>query len=317
MTIRDAIDDYATWQEARGDSAPHRGECARILRLLADRLAGADAAEVTAEDLRGILAAVRERPGLRGRRRVSDHTVFAYWRTFAAFFAHLERSGAIARNPRAGVPKPRVEDSLVRPFTDEQVRKLLAQPDLETFAGLRDACLMVFLLDTGCRVSEVLGLTFDGLDLERRSARVLGKGRKECAVPFGPVALAWLERYLERRRRSDATDLVFVNQYGERLTRHAVARRVAAYGSRAGLRGVRASPHTFRHTFAVQWLVGDGDYKGDACSLQRVLGHSSQQMTQRYVRFTGEQLSELHQRLSPASRLAGPPRPPEPRRKRL
>ena len=109
---------------------------------------------------------------------------------------------------------------------------------------------------------------------------------------------------------------MFVNQYGERLTASALGHRFAAYGRQAGLRGVRVSPHTFRHTFAVNWLLGRGDYKSDSISLQKILGHTTPAMTQRYVHFAGEDLRKLHDRLSPTDQIATPP-PALERRKRL
>jgi site-specific recombinase XerD len=237
MKLTEAIRDYLAFQEARGDAPCHRREYARMLALLTAELGDPDLEAVSTDDLREFIGRVRERPGLKGRRTVSGHTVFAYHRTLAAFFRRAAEDGRLSRSPMERVPKPRVEEALVRPFTEDQIAKLLAQPDPETFAGLRDAALMCFLLDTGCRLSEALSLTLDNLDREKRTARVMGKGRRERAVPFGPVTLAWLERYLERRLQSAATDLVFVNGYGERLTRHALSRRIAAYGRRAGIRG--------------------------------------------------------------------------------
>lgn len=307
MTLIEAISDYHSYQEARGDSLSHQKECTRILQSLANHVGEQPLGDVTAEQIRSYIGAIRMRRGVKGRQQVSDLTVFAYYRTLAAFFRYLETHELIVGNPMKRVPKPRIGDYLIQPFSDEQIKKLLAQPDVTTFTGLRDCTLMCFLLDTGCRISECLMLTLDDLDVPRRVARVLGKGKRQRDVPYGVHTAAWLECYLERRRKSVTTDLVFVNEYGERLTRHAASRRIAAYGRQAGLRGVRVSPHTFRHTFGVNWLLGDGEYKGDALSLQRILGHSTSAMTQRYVHFTSQDLGKLHTRLSPANRLVQQP----------
>jgi integrase/recombinase XerD len=307
MQLSAAIRNYTAFQEARGDTLTHRKECARILTLLQDRLGDLDIVVITADDLREFLTAVRSRPGAKGRRHVSDLTVFAYHRTLAAFFNQLVRQELIARNPMQYVPKPKTGQYLIKPLSEDQVQKLLAQPDTSSFAGLRDLVLMLFLLDTGCRISEALSLTLDSLDLESRTARVVGKGARQRDVPFGRTTRAWIERYLERRQGSAAFPNVFVNQYGEPLTRFAVNRRLADYGRRAGLRGVRVSPHTFRHTFGINWLLGTGEYKGDTISLQKLLGHTTPAMTQRYVHLTGQDLSKLHDRLSPADRLIEPP----------
>jgi len=251
MQLSAAITAYARFQEARGDAASHRRDCARVLALLRQQLVGPELAEVTSDDLRDFMITVRQRPGNNGHRPVTDATLCAYYRTLRAFFRWVQESGWIGRDPMRGVPKPKVGEYLIRPFSEEQVKKLLAQPDPETFTGLRDVTLMCFLLDTGCRISEALALTAEEWNLELRSARVLGKGTKERVVPFGVTTRAWLDRYLERRKESALTPYVFVNQYGERLTASAMGHRFAAYGRQAG---VRVSPHTFRHTFAVNWL---------------------------------------------------------------
>jgi integrase/recombinase XerD len=174
---------------------------------------------------------------------------------------------------------------------------------------------MAVLLDTGVRISEVLNARLDDLDLERQLLRVMGKGNKERIVPFGEKTAEWLEQYLAKRQKSVATDYLFVNQFGERLRRESVTQRFVAYGKKAGIEGVRVSPHTFRHTFGVTWLVGGGEFKGDTLSLQRILGHSTPAMTQKYVNFANEDLRKLHARLSPADRIMESP--PEGKRRKL
>jgi integrase/recombinase XerD len=316
MKLSLAIQEHQAFQLSRGDAESHRRDCARVLNFLQEALGDLELTQITGDDLREFQTTVRQRPGKRGKAQVSDLTVLAYYRVLSAFFHRLEEEGQLASNPMRPVPRPKVGQYLIRPFSEEQVKKLLEQPDLASFTGLRDAALMCFLLDTGLRISECLSLTFDALDLPRRTARVLGKGKKERIVPFGARTLAWVERYLERRRQSDDTPFVFVNQYGEQLTANAMSHRIAGYGRKAGMRGVRVSPHTFRHTFSVNWLLGNGEYKGDTLSLQAILGHSTPAMTQRYVHLAGQDLRKLHDRLSPVDQLIAPP-PPAERRRRL
>lgn len=315
MKLSAAIQEHASFQEARGDAASHRRDCLRVLTRLQEHLGDLELHEITVEDLREFQTAVRKRPGRKGKPQVSDLTVLAYHRALSAFFNRLEAEETLPVNPMRRVPRPKVGQYLVKPFTEEQLKKLLEQPDVGTFTGLRDMALMCFLLDTGCRIAEVLSLTLEELDLERRTATVLGKGKKERLVPFGARTLAWLERYLEKRWQSDACPNVFVNQYGEPLTVNAMSHRIAQYGRRAGLRGVRVSPHTFRHTFSVNWLLGNGQYKGDTLSLQTILGHSTPAMTQRYVHLAGQDLRKLHDRLSPVDQMVAAP--PSERRRRL
>lgn len=314
-SLRGHIGRYSQHQETRGDTPAHRRESARILSQLEAHLPRLPIESITAEELQQFLSGVRRRPGLKGRQTVSAFTVAAYHRTLAAFFTHLERTRVLVQSPMRNVPRPKTGHYLVRPFSESQIKELLSQPDPKTFIGLRDITLMTFLLDTGCRISEVLRLTRADVNLERRLVIVMGKGTRERVVPFGEVTLAWLQRYLTKRETDSRTDLVFVNQYGEKLGRTAAAQRIAEYGRRAGLRDVRASPHTFRHTFGVNWLMGNDGYKGDTLSLQRILGHSSPSMTQHYVHLVGEDLGKLHERLSPANRIASPP--PSDRRHRI
>jgi integrase/recombinase XerD len=308
MKLSDSSSEYGHFQEARGDSPSHRKESLRVLRLLQGHVGDRDVGEITPDDLQAFIITVRRRHGLKGRKTVSDLTVFAYHRALAAFFNHLCRREAVASNPMRHVPKPKVRQQVIQPFDEAQLRALLAQPDLKTFVGLRDATIMTFLLDAGCRISECLALTFEAVDLEGRTARIAGKGGKDRIVPFGVRTRAWLERYLEKRAQDGGSQLLFVNQFGEKLTRNGMWQRIELYGRKAGLKGVRTSPHTFRHTFAVSWLVGNDDYKGDALSLQTILGHSSPEMTKRYVSFANKDLGKLHDRLSPADRTGFLPR---------
>ena len=314
MKLSEAIRDHLAFQEARGDSQCHQRDCLRVLTKFQEHVGDLELSEVTVEDLREFQTAIRQRPGRKGK--LSDHSVLAYHRALSAFFNRLEADEVLTRNPMRRVPRPKVGQYLVRPFTEEQLKKLLEQPDAATFTGVRDLALMCFLLDTGCRIAECLSLTVEELDLGRRLVRVLGKGKKERQVPFGARTRAWLERYLEKRQRSDASPYVFVNQYGEQLTVSAMSHRIAQHGRRAGIRGVRVSPHTFRHTFSLNWLVGNGEYKGDTLSLQKILGHSTPAMTQRYVHLAGSDLRKLHDRLSPADQIVAAP-PPTERRRRL
>lgn len=230
MLLAHALTAYTAFQEARGDSPSHRRDCARVLKTLHERLGDVELHEITGDDLREFQTAIRQRPGRKGKAQVSDLTVLAYHRTLSAFFTWLEGEELLLVNPMRRVPRPKVGQYLIRPFTEEQLKQLLAQPDVATFTGLRDVALMCFLLDTGCRIAECLSLTLEELELERRVARVLGKGKKERLIPIGLRTRAWLEQYLEKRRQSDASPYVFVNQYGERLTVNAMSHRIADYG---------------------------------------------------------------------------------------
>jgi site-specific recombinase XerD len=160
MFLSQSIDDYRRAQEARGDSVSHRKQCACILASLLARLGDVPIADVQPAELRDFLAEMRRRPG-RKNGRVSDHTISAYHRTLAAFFRYAYDEGWIRPNPMAKVPKPKLPQELVRPFSEDQLRRLLATPNTARFTGLRDVAMMTLLLDTGARISEVLNARLD------------------------------------------------------------------------------------------------------------------------------------------------------------
>ena len=123
-------------------------------------------------------------------------------------------------------------------------------------------------------------------------------------VPFGASVRSALSSYLARRADVE-TKQVFVNQYGEPITRHGVAYMLRERGKAAGITGVRLSPHTLRHTFARTWLLNGGD----AMSLQKMLGHSSLEMVRNYVNLAASDVSAIHRNVSPADRIAGSAKP--------
>ena len=139
------------------------------------------------------------------------------------------------------------------------------------------------LLDTGVRASELVGLTLDctWLDPDDSYLKVMGKGRKEREVPLGRTARTALRRYITRYRkpRTAAEQHVFLGRTGEPLQVSGLEQIVRPIGQRARIKGVRCSPHTFRHTFACQYLLAGGDiYK-----LSRIMGHTSVKVTEKYL----------------------------------
>src|SRR5687768_5378643 len=138
MRLSTAIEEHGAFQEARGDSLSHRRDCRRVLQKLQEFLGDRLLDEITTDDLRDFISNVRRRPGHKGRAQVSDLTVQAYYRVVNAFFNRLEADDRLLKNPMRRVPKPKVAQYLIRPFTQEQLQKLLEQPDLNTFTGMRD-----------------------------------------------------------------------------------------------------------------------------------------------------------------------------------
>jgi len=193
-----------------------------------------------------------------------------------------------------------------------QVGALLQQPDRDHFIGLRDYCFLLLLLDTGMRLSEALGLRLADVDLDGATVTVLGKGNKERRLGLSPRLLADLKPYL-RKRAAALTALglpdarwVFPNDVGGRLSAKAIQQRLRLYGQTAGIDGVRVSPHTLRHTYAVSFVRSGGD----PFTLQKVLGHTSLETTRRYVELADDDVLRRQRELTPLATMNLGLRPP-------
>jgi len=233
-------------------------------------------------------------------RNAKHGTVDGSFRALKTFFGYLHTEGYLPRNPMAGVARPRGVSAAVHALTAAQAQALLGAPNRKTWAGLRDYTLMVLMLDAALRVSEALGLALCDVDLGEGLLAVMGKGRKARQVPVGRVARRALVRWLQCRGDVPGQDLVFCTRTGDRVERRLVERRVSDYGRKAGISGVRVSPHTLRHTAATMYLRQGGN----PLYLQRLLGHSTLAMTNRYLQAVGaDDLRNAHRTASPMDGL--------------
>jgi len=189
----------------------------------------------------------------------------------------------------------------------EQVERLLNSPKISSNAGLRDRTILETLFSTGLRVSELVSLNRDQVDLERKEFGVKGKGNKLRVVFLSDTAAQWIERYLQARkdnfkplfiRYSGAVD---TQKNGEkmRLTARSIERIVAKYAKRSGL-PIEVTPHTLRHSFATDLLIGGADIR----SVQEMLGHESIRTTQVYTHVTNRHLRDVHKAFHARNRQA-------------
>lgn len=184
-------------------------------------------------------------------------------------------------------------------LTEEELQRIFAQPDLSTPAGLRDRAIMELLFSSGLRVSELVGLDRDHINLKRREFMVRGKGQKDRPIFISPEAAKWIEHYLHKR--TDTTRPLFVRYSGmkkvdtsgnfHRLTVRSVQRLVARYALMAGITK-HVSPHTLRHSFATDLLMNGADLR----SVQALLGHSNIATTQIYTHVTDPHLKSVHEK---------------------
>ncbi|HSX31745.1 MAG TPA: tyrosine-type recombinase/integrase, partial [Candidatus Saccharimonadales bacterium] len=173
------------------------------------------------------------------------------------------------------------------------------QPDTDTLGGLRDRAILELLFSSGLRVSELVGLDKDHVNLKRREFTVRGKGQKDRPIFISPEAATWLEKYLEKR--DDTVRPLFVRYSGKkavdlsgnfhRLTARSIQRLVSNYALRAGITK-HVSPHTMRHSFATDLLMNGADLR----SVQAMLGHSNIATTQIYTHVTDPHLKDIHER---------------------
>lgn len=238
-------------------------------------------------------------------------TVDCVYRIMRTFWAFLHRDGLVLVDPMTKVERPRRERRFAKPVTEEQLKLLLEAIDTDDVLGQRDHALMLFLADTGLRITEALSLNLGDLDWTSGSAVVLGKGGKERRVAFGQVARKVLTAWLQRRGAAESQDPLWVNRYGNRMRRDNFRQRMKVYSKRAGIATPRLSPHALRHFFALAFLKNGGD----AMSLQKLLGHSSLEMVRNYVNMTDDEAIARHRSASPLDKLG--PLPGERKRVRL
>jgi integrase/recombinase XerD len=219
--------------------------------------------------------------------------------TLSAFFRFLVREEAIAENPMLRVEKVRVPRKVVETFTPAHIEAMLAACNARSFNGIRLRAVILTLLDCGLRVSELCGLTLEDVSWDEGTLRVMGKGSKERVVPFGEATRQALMAYVSKRGRVPGQGALFVTCYGDPMNRHEAHRLLSECGKRAGVSGVRCSPHTFRHTCAVMYLRNGGD----AFTLQKLLGHSDLAMTRRYCELSQADAVAKHRQCSPGDRF--------------
>jgi len=262
-------------------------------RYLEEKKLRVSPADVTPALVRDFLAAEAE--------RVSALTASHSFITLRALFRFLVREEFIEANPMERVEKVRVPRKVVQTFSPAQVEALLAGCNGRSFNGIRLRAVILTLLDCGLRVSELCGLTLEDVSWDEGTLRVMGKGSKERVVPFGEAARQALMAYVSKRGNIPGQGAMFVTCYGDAMNRHEAYRLLSECGKRAGVSGVRCSPHTFRHTFAVMYLRNGGD----AFTLQKLLGHSDLAMTRRYCELSQTDAVAKHRQCSPGDRFLG------------
>jgi len=248
------------------------------------------------------LRAWRRHPTISPRNRgLSGHSINSYLRAVSAFWSWLIAEEIITSNPFSRVKIPRPPKKVMPTFNEAQIRSLLDVINRSKSPGIRDRAMVLTLLDTGIRVTELVNLKLEDIDLEGGMLKVSGKGSRKRLVPIGTRVQRALWKYIHQFRPEPTlkANSLFLNRNGGPLTRVYVGTLLKRYGMKTGIEGVRCSPHTFRHTFAISYLRNGGD----VFSLQHILGHSSLDVVRVYVNLAQADIKAAHRRYSPADNM--------------
>jgi integrase/recombinase XerD len=283
-----------------------------LLRYLKENTLPTDISKIDVRQLRGFILYLQKAKRFQNHRfarpqenGLAGHTINAYLRSLSAFWSWLEREGIIQQNPFTQIRIPKAPQKIIPTFSEQQIQALLAQIDTNSATGFRDHTILLLLLDTMVRVSELTGCRTEDLNLENRCLKIWGKGSKERVVPFGRTAQKALWKYTTMYRpqpQSSRQDMLFLTADGRPMTKNRIETILKAYGQKASITGVRVSPHTFRHTGAVEFLRNGGDL----FTLQRIMGHSGLQVLRGYINLNQGDLARVHALASPLDNLGIP-----------
>ena len=258
---------FASWQTGRGNT-------------LLDTDAG---------DLNNYLASQGQRSARSTARRLSS---------LRRFYQYACREGHIKVDPTINIDSPRLGRPLPKSMTETEVEKLLYAADTQTRNGMRDRTMLEVLYATGMRVSELVNLRLDQVNLRQGVIRVIGKGNKERLVPLGEEAVDWLTRYIREIRpdffKACPDSSLFPSNRGTAMTRQTFWYAIKRYAIQAGI-NKSLSPHVLRHAFATHLL----NHGADLRVVQMLLGHSDISTTQIYTHIAKERLKDLHSKHHP------------------
>lgn len=278
-----------------GLSANTRQAYERDLRLFCKTLGfkNSDAlVDVSREQITGYMTQLKEK-GL------AAATIARKLAAIKAFYRFMTAEGYMGANPAEVVEAGTKGIKLPRVLSEDEVVRLLNQPDITTAEGFRDRTMLEVLYATGMRVSELINLTLERVDLNMKYIIAFGKGSKERIVPLGSVAAEFLQQYLEKVRpklthEDRNTNIVFLAFGGHELTRQRFWQIIRAYGRKANINKA-LTPHILRHSFATHLLDNGADLR----SVQELLGHSDISTTQIYTHLTNKRLRDIYAKAHP------------------
>lgn len=233
-------------------------------------------------------------------KQVKKRTILRKLSSLRSFFKYLMKEQHLSFNPMDEIDSPKLEKSIPTSLSYSQVERLFEQPDIKSYLGFRDRCIMELFYSSGLRLSELIGLNRADFDSVNLTLRVRGKGKKERVIPITNNAAGWINNYLgapERAIEEKDDQALFLNKWGKRLTVRSVDRGFKQYLLRSGL-ATKITPHTIRHTIATHWLENGMDLK----TIQTLLGHSSLVTTTIYTQVSPKLKREVYEKTHPLER---------------
>lgn len=214
-----------------------------------------------------------------------------------SFFQYLNKVNIVEQDPTRNLESPKVEKKLPQILSTQEVELLLEQPKCVDLKGYRDKAMLELLYATGIRVSELINLDMDDINLEMGFIKC-NKGNKERVIPLGTIAMQAIEEYINKARKmmihNPNETALFVNCNGRRLTRQGFWKIIKLYKNQAKI-SKEITPHTLRHSFAAHLLENGADLK----SIQEMLGHSDISSTQIYAQLTKNRIKEVYKKTHP------------------
>lgn len=225
-------------------------------------------------------------------------SVSDYYKSIKRFFNWLIEEGILQQSPMQNVKLGRLPQKVIRPFSNEDIERLLLLCSGDRFLDLRNRAMVLVFLDTGLRLSEVANIRIQDIDFDREVIKVMGKGAKERVVRIGQETQKALLKYL--LARNDDNDCLWVTEERKPMTKDGIQTTIKVLCKRANIKDAKPGPHTFRHTAAIHCLRnGMGEF-----TLQMMLGHSTLRMTRQYVSaLADEDIIKAHRQASPVDNL--------------
>jgi len=225
-------------------------------------------------------------------KRYRPRTLTRKLSSLRSFFKFLHREGFVKENPAVLLMSPKLDKPLPKFLSENEIAKLIEAPSLKNISGKRDRAILETLYSTGMRVSELVGLNINDVDLIGNITKVSGKGKKERLIPIGDKALDAIRDYLQGRKQK--LNALFLNKNGTRLSDRSVRNIVNKHIMAVSLTQ-NISPHVMRHSFATHLLNRGADLR----SVQELLGHVNLSTTQIYTHVTTDRLKEVYNKAHP------------------